>query len=90
MQISVIGTGYVGLVTGTCLADFGLQVTCVDKDGSKIELLNSGKVPIYEPNLESLISKNVADGRLSFSTNLKRAVGQSQIIFIAVDRKSVV
>ncbi len=88
MQISVIGTGYVGLVTGTCLADFGLQVTCVDKDGSKIELLNSGKVPIYEPNLESLISKNVADGRLSFSTNLKRAVGQSQIIFIAVGTPS--
>ena len=67
MRISIIGTGYVGLVTGTCLADFGLQVTCVDKDDSKIKLLNSGKVPIYEPNLETLIQKNVSAGRLSFS-----------------------
>ena len=84
MRISIIGTGYVGLVTGTCLADFGLQVTCVDKDDNKIRLLNSGKVPIYEPGMEILISKNVSAGRLNFITNLKQAVQQSQVIFIAV------
>ena len=88
MNICLIGTGYVGLVTGTCLADFGLQVTCVDKDKEKIEYLNSGKVPIYEPNLETLIQKNVSAGRLTFTANLKQAVQQSQVIFIAVGTPS--
>jgi len=84
MKICIIGTGYVGLVTGTCLSDFGLEVTCVDKDSEKIEGLNAGKIPIYEPNLEDLIAKNVAAGRLSFTTDLKTAVEQSEAIFIAV------
>ncbi len=84
MNICIIGTGYVGLVTGTRLSDFGLEVICVDKDNKKIECLNSGKVPIYEPNLESLIKKNVIAGRLTFTTDLKKAVKQSKVIFIAV------
>jgi len=88
MQIAIIGTGYVGLVTGTCLADFGLQVTCVDQDETKISLLNSGGVPIYEPNLEALIKKNVSAGRLTFTTDLEQAVKQSKVIFIAVGTPS--
>ena len=84
MNICIIGTGYVGLVTGTCLADFGLQVTCVDQDEIKISLLNSGGVPIYEPNLEALIKKNVSAGRLTFTTDLEKAVKESKVIFIAV------
>jgi len=88
MKISIIGTGYVGLVTGTCLADFGLSVTCVDQDETKISLLNSGGVPIYEPNLEALIQKNVSAGRLTFTTDLEKAVQQSKVIFIAVGTPS--
>ncbi len=84
MKIALIGTGYVGLVTGTCLADFGLSVTCVDQDEQKIDLLNSGGVPIYEPNLEALIKKNVSAGRLTFTTDLEKAVKESEVIFIAV------
>ena len=84
MNISIIGTGYVGLVTGTCLADFGLSVTCVDQDEQKINLLNSGGVPIYEPNLEALIKKNISAGRLTFTTDLEKAIKQSKVIFIAV------
>jgi len=88
MKIAIIGTGYVGLVTGTCLSDFGLDVVCVDKDNKKIECLNSGKVPIYEPNLENLIKKNVSANRLTFTTDLKNAVKQSKVIFIAVGTPS--
>lgn len=88
MKISIIGTGYVGLVTGTCLSDFGLEVICVDKDNKKIECLNSGKVPIYEPNLEALIKKNVSAGRLSFTTDLEKAIKKSKVIFIAVGTPS--
>jgi len=84
MKVTIVGTGYVGLVTGTCLSDFGLEVICVDKDSEKIKGLNNGKVPIYEPNLESLIKKNVTAGRLTFTTDLKKAVEQSKVIFIAV------
>jgi len=84
MKICIIGTGYVGLVTGTCLADFGLQVTCVDQDKNKISLLNSGGVPIYEPNLAPLIEKNISAGRLTFTTDLEKAVEQSKVVFIAV------
>src|SRR4030066_2490638 len=84
MKICIIGTGYVGLVTGTCLSDFGLEVICVDKDMGKIKDLHSGKVPIYEPNLEVLIKKNVITDRLSFTTDLEKGVVQSKAIFIAV------
>jgi len=84
MQIAIVGTGYVGLVTGTCLSDFGLNVICVDRDNKKIECLNSGKVPIYEPNLEALIKKNVSAGRLTFTTDLEKAIKQSKVIFVAV------
>ena len=88
MKIAIIGTGYVGLVTGTCLSDFGLQVTCVDQDEQKINLLNSGGVPIYEPNLEALIKKNISANRLTFTTDLEKAVKQSKVIFIAVGTPS--
>ena len=74
MKISIIGSGYVGLVTGTCLTDFGLQVTCVDQDETKITLLNSGGVSIYKLNLEDLIQKNVSADRLIFTTDLEKAV----------------
>ena len=84
MKICIIGTGYVGLVSGTCLSDFGLEVTCVDKDSEKIKGLNAGNLPIYEPNLEDLIEKNVKAGRLSFTTDLRKTVEQSKAIFIAV------
>jgi UDPglucose 6-dehydrogenase len=84
MRISVIGTGYVGLVTGTCLAESGNDVICMDIDKKKIELLNNGVVPIYEPGLEELIKRNVAHERLSFTTNMSRAVRESSVIFIAV------
>ncbi len=88
MRIAIIGTSYVGLVTGTCLSDFGLQVICVDKDKEKIKQLKLGKVPIYEQGLENLINKNVTAERLSFTTNLGDAVRQSQVIFIAVGTPS--
>lgn len=70
MKIAIIGTGYVGFVTGTCLSDFGLEVTFLDKNNKKIKCLHFDKVPIYEPNLEALIKKNVITGRLSFTTNI--------------------
>ena len=84
MNIGVIGTGYVGLVTGTCLAEFGMNLTCVDNDARKIEDLNNGRIPIYEPGLEDLIRKNVAQGRLRFVTELKDVVTTSLVIFICV------
>jgi len=88
VNISIIGTGYVGLVTGTCLSDFGLNVICVDQDKNKIDILNSGGIPIYEPNLEPLIKKNVSAGRLTFTTDLEKAVKESKVIFIAVGTPS--
>ncbi len=84
MKISVIGTGYVGLVTGTCLAESGNDVICMDIDSEKIDRLNSGIVPIYEPGLEELIKRNVSHGRLFFTTDMAKAVKSADIIFIAV------
>jgi UDPglucose 6-dehydrogenase len=84
MKIAIIGTGYVGLVTGTCFAEVGHQVICVDCDAEKVKLLQQGGMPIYEPGLEQLIQKNVAAGRLHFTTSTKDGVEQSDIIFVAV------
>ncbi len=84
MKICVIGTGYVGLVAGTCLAEMGNEVICVDKDIKKLEKLEKGIVPIYEPGLEELINANVPEGRLTFTDNLKMAVEASTVCFIAV------
>nr|MBF0222722.1 UDP-glucose/GDP-mannose dehydrogenase family protein [Desulfobulbaceae bacterium] len=84
MNITMIGTGYVGLVTGACLAEFGHQVICMDKDQSKIDSLNKGKIPIYEPGLDVLVDKNVKEGRLSFTSEIADAVKTAQAIFIAV------
>ena len=84
MHIAVIGTGYVGLVTGACFADFGMSVTCVDKDEAKISSINAGKMPIYEPGLEALVAKNVREGRLDFSTDVRAAVSESLVVFVAV------
>ena len=84
MKITVIGTGYVGLVSGTCLAEVGNHVLCVDIDQSKVDRLNNGEIPIYEPGLEDLVHKNVKEGRLSFSSNIKEGVDYGAILFIAV------
>ena len=84
MHIAIIGTGYVGLVSGACFAEFGNHVICVDKDADKINLLCAGKVPIYEPGLEALIAKNVQQGRLEFSTYLASAVEKSLVIMLVV------
>ena len=88
MNICVIGTGYVGLVTGACLAEFGMTLTCVDNVVEKIDLLKQGKSPIYEPGLEDLLKKNMKDGRLRFSTNLREGVASSLVVFIAVGTPS--
>ena len=84
LKITIIGTGYVGLVSGAGISDFGHIVTCVDISSEKIELLNRGKVPIYEPGLGDLIEKNVAAGRLNFSTGIIESIKSAEIIFIAV------
>ncbi|HYX43267.1 MAG TPA: 3-hydroxyacyl-CoA dehydrogenase NAD-binding domain-containing protein, partial [Pyrinomonadaceae bacterium] len=84
MHIAVVGTGYVGLVTGACFAEFGVDVTCVDVDAEKIARLNEGHVPIYEPGLEQLVTKNTAAGRLRFTTDLDSAVQQTLVVFLAV------
>ena len=84
MKIAVIGTGYVGLVTGTCFADSGNDVICVDKDVDKIAQLERGEIPIYEPGLGELVQRNHENGRLRFTTNLPAAVGESDLVFIAV------
>jgi UDPglucose 6-dehydrogenase len=84
MKLAIIGTGYVGLVTGTCFADCGNDVVCIDKDARKIDDLKRGKIPIFEPGLEELVHRNSRDGRLSFTTDLASGVQQAEIIFIAV------
>ena len=84
MRIAMIGTGYVGLVSGVCFSDFGHDVVCVDKDPAKIEMLERGEVPIFEPGLDDLMAKNTSAGRLSFTTDLKAAVDGAEAVFIAV------
>jgi UDPglucose 6-dehydrogenase len=84
MNICVVGVGYVGLVTGTCFAELGLTVTCVDNDPRKIEMLQNGEVPIYEPGLAEMVQKNSREGRLAFTTDLKEGVAQALVVFIAV------
>ena len=84
MKIAIVGTGYVGLVSGACFAEMGADVTCIDVDKCKIEQLRSGQIPIYEPGLEELVARNVADGRLHFSTELGECLDQVEIVFSAV------
>jgi UDPglucose 6-dehydrogenase len=88
MNIAMIGTGYVGLVSGTCLSEFGHTVTCMDKDQAKIALLEQGQIPIYEPGLEAMVAKNVKGGRLRFTTDLASAMERAQAVFIAVGTPS--
>jgi UDPglucose 6-dehydrogenase len=88
MRIAMIGTGYVGLVSGACFADFGHHVTCVDKDERKITALRKGQIPIFEPDLDRLVGDNVAGGRLDFATDLKGPVSEAEAVFIAVGTPS--
>jgi len=88
MRITMIGSGYVGLVSGACFSDFGHDVICVDKDATKIEALKAGRMPIYEPGLDGLVAANVAAGRLTFTTDLTEAVASADAIFIAVGTPS--
>ena len=84
MNIAIVGTGYVGLVSGTCFADTGANVTCVDVDAQKIERLKNGEIPIFEPGLDELVVKNVKAGRLHFTTDLSSVLDDVQIVFSAV------
>jgi UDPglucose 6-dehydrogenase len=84
MRVSIFGTGYVGLVTGTCLAEVGHDVVCVDVDAGKVERLQRGIIPIYEPGLEPMVKANHASGRLDFTTDAARAVAHGEVVFIAV------
>ena len=88
MQVTMIGAGYVGLVSGACFADFGHVVTCVDKDPRKIEMLEAGKIPIFEPGLDKLVETNVEEGRLKFSVDAKAAIASADAVFIAVGTPS--
>ena len=88
MRVAIIGTGYVGLVSGTCFSEFGVEVVCVDKDAGKIERLNKGEIPIFEPGLDELVKSNVEGGRLTFTTDLASAVKGADAVFIAVGTPS--
>ena len=88
MNVVMIGSGYVGLVSGACFSEFGASVTCIDVDAQKIESLNRGEIPIYEPGLKSLVDSNVAQGRLRFSTDLGGAARCADLIFMAVGTPS--
>src|ERR1051326_4042044 len=88
MRIAIIGTGYVGLVSGACFSEFGVSVTCVDMDADKIARLSRGEIPIFEPGLDQLVARNAAAGRLSFTTDLKNAVQGADAVFIAVGTPS--
>ena len=88
MKITVIGTGYVGLVSGACFSEFGHTVTCVDKDADKIQRLLNGEIPIYEPGLDGLVARNSAENRLLFTTDLKAAMDGAEAVFIAVGTPS--
>src|SRR6476660_3352135 len=84
MKIAVVGTGYVGLVTGTCFAESGNDVTCIDIDEKKIARLKEGEIPIYEPGLTELVERNFEDGRLKFTTNLAEGLAKAKVVFIGV------
>jgi UDPglucose 6-dehydrogenase len=84
MKIAVVGTGYVGLVTGTCFAETGNKVTCIDIDKKKVDMLQKGKIPIFEPGLDELFDRNTAEGRLKFTTNLAEGIEEAQVIFLAL------
>jgi UDPglucose 6-dehydrogenase len=84
MKLTIIGTGYVGLVTGTCLAETGNDVVCVDCDVEKIRRLCRGEIPIYEPGLTELVERNISGGRLTFTTDMAAAVGETRLVFLAV------
>src|SRR5208283_900332 len=88
MRVAMIGTGYVGLVSGACFADFGHEVCCIDKDAAKIEALKAGVMPIYEPGLEVLVSRTVEAGRLTFAADCAEAVRGADAVFIAVGTPS--
>ena len=88
MRIAMVGAGYVGLVTGACFSEFGTDAVCVDKDADRIRALRGGEMPIYEPGLDDLVARNVDAGRLSFTTDLEEAVGEAEVVFIAVGTPS--
>src|SRR5215467_14551839 len=84
MKLTIIGTGYVGLVTGACFAEVGHHVICVDNDAAKVKVLQEGGIPIYEPGLDEMVAQNVKDGRLAFTTSTAEGVEKSDVVFIAV------
>src|SRR5437764_10937050 len=88
MRVTVLGAGYVGLVSGACFSDFGHVVTCVDKDAVRIDELKAGRIPIFEPGLEPLVARNVADRRLRFSADTAAAIGDADVVLIAVGTPS--
>src|SRR5690606_8408635 len=88
MRIVMIGTGYVGLVSGACFSDFGHNVCCVDKDSAKVEALRAGRIPIFEPGLDELVARNAAEGRLEFTLDLAEALPDAEAVFIAVGTPS--